>query len=66
MSKRELTQGQKNRMNDIFEKWAEEKAERAKSIVDDGVKRFDGPLTSLNRELELKYMPEIRKILSEK
>lgn len=53
-------------MNGIFEKWAEEKAERAKSIVDDGVKRFDGPLTSLNRELELKYMPEIRKILSEK
>ena len=66
MSKRELTQNQRNRMNDIFEKWAKEKEERANSIVDDGVKKFDGPLTSLNRELELKYMPEIRKILREK
>ena len=66
MSKRELTQNQRNRMNDIFEKWAKEKEERSNSIVDDGVKKFDGPLTSLNRELELKYMPEIRKILSEK
>lgn len=66
MSKRELTQNQRNRMNDIFEKWAKEKEERANSIVDDGVKKFDGPLTSLSRELELKYMPEIRKILSEK
>ena len=60
MSKRELTQNQRNRMNDIFEKWAKEKEERAKSIVDDGVKKFDGPLTSLNRELELKYMPDIK------
>lgn len=65
MSKKQLTENQKNRIDSIINEWERAREEAQKGISDSNVRTLDGERTRINIRLEKKYMPMIQAIMEE-
>lgn len=65
MSKKQLTENQKARINSIIDEWEKEREEAQKNILDSKVRTLDGERTRINIQLEKKYIPMINAIMEE-
>lgn len=65
MSKKQLTENQKARIDKIIEQWEKDIKEQVETLPPSDGKTLDGPRTWKRVELEKKYIPMINAIMEE-